>query len=115
MSRGDAPPGDPCGSSTVTSRNTPTHIRRTWRVDVTTLLHIRRCSEPVYAGSVRGSNPLSSTTFEQVRAYGPHRPYRHWLGALEDKLADCGLMLTDAATVRAQELSTRATDIDHEH
>ena len=41
--------------------------------------------------------------------------YEHWLGALEDRLVDCGSILTDAATVRAQELANRPTDNDQEH
>ena len=41
--------------------------------------------------------------------------YQNWLGALGDRLADCGLILTDAATVRALELSSHPTASDHEH
>jgi hypothetical protein len=41
--------------------------------------------------------------------------YQNWLGALEDRLAAGGLILTDAATVRAQEVSSRPTGNDQEH
>jgi hypothetical protein len=37
------------------------------------------------------------------------------LGALEDRRADCGSILANTATVRAQQMSNRATDNDHEH
>ena len=67
------------------------------------------------ASNGQGSIPQSSTKFEQVRAYGPHCRYRHWLGSPANRLADCGLILTDAADVCAQELSNRPTDTDHEH
>jgi hypothetical protein len=59
-----------------------------------------------------------STHCWRHRSFGkrrPHHPYQHLLGVLADKLADCGLSPTDAATVRAQELSNRPTDDDHEH
>ena len=49
------------GASTVTSRNTPGHIRSTRRAGLTTQEHRARSSAPVSPGSVRGSNPLSST------------------------------------------------------
>ena len=32
-----------------------------------------------------------------------------------DRLADCGLISINAAAVRAQELTDRPTDDDHEH
>lgn len=35
--------------------------------------------------------------------------------ALEDRRADCGSILANAATVRAQQMSNRATDNDHGH
>jgi hypothetical protein len=54
-------------ASTVTSRNTPTHIRRTTRCCVTKSTNIRRSSERISAANARGSNPLSSTRFQQVR------------------------------------------------
>jgi hypothetical protein len=63
-----AAPGRVIAASTVTSRNTPTHIPSTSEGDVTTSSNIHRSSEPVSAGRIRGSNPLSSTKFEQVRA-----------------------------------------------
>ena len=37
----------------------------------TTFAHTQR-DLSVSAGSVRGSNPLSSTKFEQVRRFAPH-------------------------------------------
>jgi len=46
------------GSSTVTPRNTTTHIRRTAEPSATTPSDIRPSSEPISAGSGRGSNPL---------------------------------------------------------
>jgi hypothetical protein len=53
-------------SSTVTSRNTPTHIRRKRSTRVTTPNDRKRSSRAISPGSVRGSNPLSSTRKPQV-------------------------------------------------
>ena len=49
------------GASNVTSRNTQRYIGRTQRTRVTTQMHNRCRSEPVSAGSVWSSSPLSST------------------------------------------------------
>jgi nitrile hydratase accessory protein len=56
------------------------------------------------------------TRWEAQRIYDAQSTYyQHWLGGLEDRLADCGSIVADAATVHAQELSDRPTDNDHEH
>jgi hypothetical protein len=47
-------------SSTVTSRNTPTHIRRKQSARVTTTNDRKRSSRNISTGSLRGSSPLSS-------------------------------------------------------
>ena len=47
--------------SAVTSRNTAAYTSRTTGRGVTTPSDIHRRSEPISPGSVRGSNPLSST------------------------------------------------------
>ena len=56
-------------SSTVTSRNTPAHIR--WRAStgVTTPEHNLCSSRGIFAGFQRGSNPLSSTFRTPKRPY----------------------------------------------
>lgn len=41
--------------------------------------------------------------------------YQHWLGALEDVLADCGAVPADDVTARAQALAERPMDYDHHH
>jgi nitrile hydratase accessory protein len=41
--------------------------------------------------------------------------YQHWLGALEDVLADAGAVRTDEITERAHALSRRPTGHDHPH
>ena len=41
--------------------------------------------------------------------------YHHWLGALEDVLADRGAVLADDITARAQALAQRLTGHDHPH
>ena len=48
-------------SSTVTSRNAPTHIRRKRSTRVTTPNDRKHSSSAISQGSVRGSSPLSST------------------------------------------------------
>ena len=52
-------------ASTVTSRNTATQNRRTLRSGVTTSSNIHRSSEPVFAGRIRGSSPVSCTHFHR--------------------------------------------------
>jgi hypothetical protein len=47
--------------STVTSRNTPTHIRRTEKHCLTPSSNMHRSSGAISAGEIRGSSPLSST------------------------------------------------------
>ena len=47
--------------SNVASRNTATHIRRIPGSGVTPSSNIQRSSAAIYAGSARGSNPLSPT------------------------------------------------------
>jgi hypothetical protein len=55
-------------SSTVTSRNTPSHIRRTASAHVTTS-RINHCTSVDISASNRwGSSPLSSTLFRQFKA-----------------------------------------------
>jgi hypothetical protein len=54
------------GLSTVTSHNTATHIHRTQSGRVTTWRHNQGSSGRIFAGSIRGSIPLSSTQFVQV-------------------------------------------------
>jgi nitrile hydratase accessory protein len=41
--------------------------------------------------------------------------YRHWLGALEDLLADCGAVLPGDVTARAHTLTQRPAGHDHPH
>jgi nitrile hydratase accessory protein len=41
--------------------------------------------------------------------------YEHWLGALEDVLADGGAVLADDITTRARLLAQRPTAYDHPH
>ena len=41
--------------------------------------------------------------------------YEHWLGALEDVLADGGAVLADDITTRARLLAQRPTAYDHQH
>lgn len=55
--------------STVTRRNRARQKPKTEDRHVTWKAHINRWSRPVYAGMLRGSIPLSSTTFKQVRPY----------------------------------------------
>jgi len=52
-------------ASTVTSRNTPTHILRTRTHRVTTSSNNYRSSELISAINARGSSPLSSTHFHR--------------------------------------------------
>jgi nitrile hydratase accessory protein len=39
--------------------------------------------------------------------------YQHWLGALEDVLSDCGAVLADDVTARAQSLVQKPTRYGH--
>jgi nitrile hydratase accessory protein len=41
--------------------------------------------------------------------------YQHWLGALEDVLVGCGVVLADDVTARAQALAQRPAGHDHSH
>lgn len=41
--------------------------------------------------------------------------YRHWLGALEDVLAEGGAVPADEVTTRARTLAQRPTGYDHGH
>lgn len=43
------------------------------------------------------------------------RYYRHWLGALEDVLGGCGVVLADEVSVRAEGLARRPKGHDHIH
>ena len=53
-------------------------------------------------------------TWETTRT-GSWNYYSHWLGALEDVLADAGTIRTDELTERAHTLSRRPTGHDHPH
>jgi hypothetical protein len=90
-------------------------------------LNLRILSAPNVVNGNRHPSPLVASSRSGVRfPLAPQRLSRsghaghnvaigHWLGAPTNRLADCGLISTNAAAVRAQELSNRPTDDDHEH
>jgi nitrile hydratase accessory protein len=41
--------------------------------------------------------------------------YQHWLGALQDVLSGCGVVLPDEVSARAQALAQRPAGHDHVH